>query len=152
MSLALTGIIFMVMLEQMTTVAIENIEKYPKLESIATETENLDINTKPENLAIDKLEKISNENTQSLKSGDDYLRLFMKLVIFECSITLHSVIIGFDLGILNDDNILTIKTLMIALGFHQFFEGFSLGTMIASIPKLSPIAVFIYVIYVTIRR
>ena len=47
------------------------------------------------------------------------------------------MIIGFNLGILTNDDLSEIKTLMVALGFHQFFEGFSLGTMLIDIQKLS---------------
>ncbi len=51
--------------------------------------------------------------------------------MLEISIAIHSIIIGVGFGILGPDDIQTIKGLMVALTFHQFFEGVSLGAAIA---------------------
>ena len=61
---------------------------------------------------------------------------YLKFGIFESAVALHSIIIGFDLGSLGTDDVSTIKSLMIAVAFHQFFEGFTLGTMIVSFPTI----------------
>lgn len=46
------------------------------------------------------------------------------------SIALHSILIGIGLGVLNDYN--SIEILLIALAFHQLFEGFALGGLMAA--------------------
>ncbi|KAG2236659.1 hypothetical protein INT48_000214 [Thamnidium elegans] len=47
--------------------------------------------------------------------------------ILELGITLHSAIIGITLGTIDRE---TFNTLLVALVFHQFFEGIALGTRI----------------------
>ncbi|KAL5713595.1 hypothetical protein ACHQM5_015657 [Ranunculus cassubicifolius] len=49
--------------------------------------------------------------------------------VLELGIVVHSVIIGISLGA--SDNSSTVKTLLIALSFHQFFEGMGLGGCIS---------------------
>ncbi len=57
-------------------------------------------------------------------------RAFVKAVVLEVSVAVHSIIIGFGLGSLGEEDVGTIRVLMIALSFHQYFEGVSLGTAI----------------------
>ncbi len=52
----------------------------------------------------------------------------IKASILEAAVAIHSVIIGFDLGVLPSNNLATIKVLTAALCFHQLFEGISIGT------------------------
>ncbi|KDN34769.1 Zinc/iron permease, partial [Tilletiaria anomala UBC 951] len=54
-----------------------------------------------------------------------------ELLIFELSILLHSVIIGVTLGASDGSGW---STLLIAVVFHQLFEGFALGARIAELP------------------
>jgi len=54
-------------------------------------------------------------------------RGFISLLLFELGIALHSIIIGVSLGVITGDGF---KTLLVALTFHQFFEGFALGSAI----------------------
>jgi len=49
--------------------------------------------------------------------------------ILELAISIHSIIIGIDLGVTTDEA----RTLLIALTMHQFFEGLGLGYRIAEI-------------------
>ena len=51
----------------------------------------------------------------------------LRLVVFELSIAIHSLAIGFGLG--STTNIGTIQALMIAMVFHQIFEGVCLGLL-----------------------
>jgi zinc transporter ZupT len=169
MSLAMSGVIFLVCLEQMTLVAIDMVDNY-EIQS----TNNILSNNYNNYYSIlsqqddegevviiadthsqyqypkDHLRPIGSTSisTSSHLDSNNYIiiksienqvfkKQLFKLIIFECSVALHSVIIGFNLGILSTDNLPKIKTLMIGLGFHQFFEGFSLGTMIIDIQKLS---------------
>ena len=94
--------------------------------SVSDEMRRPDINlnvtdSRPENIDVGSPSKVlpfPDNNNQYLKIG-----------IFECSVALHSIIIGFDLGSLGAEDISTITSLMIALAFHQYFEGFALGTI-----------------------
>lgn len=62
----------------------------------------------------------------------DINKAMIKAMVMEVSIAIHSVIIGFDLGVLTDEDLPTIQALMIAFAFHQFFEGISLGTAVSA--------------------
>ena len=48
-------------------------------------------------------------------------------ILVELSILIHSVIVGFDLGL---QDVSSWRTLVVAIAFHQFFEGFALGQVI----------------------
>jgi len=48
----------------------------------------------------------------------------------EISTTIHSLVIGFNLGIMDDSDPGGIATLMTALAFHQFVEGIGMGSVI----------------------
>ncbi|KAH0653238.1 hypothetical protein KY289_030916 [Solanum tuberosum] len=66
--------------------------------------------------------------------GDSIFELLRYRVIsqvLEVGIIVHSVIIGIALGA--SGNLKTIRTLFVALTFHQFFEGMGLGGSIAQI-------------------
>lgn len=51
--------------------------------------------------------------------------------VLELGIVVHSVIIGISLGTSESSN--TIKPLVAALTFHQFFEGMGLGGCISQV-------------------
>uniref|UniRef100_A0A453SPU2 Uncharacterized protein n=1 Tax=Aegilops tauschii subsp. strangulata TaxID=200361 RepID=A0A453SPU2_AEGTS len=59
----------------------------------------------------------------------DLLHVFPTFKILELGIVSHSVIIGLSLGV--SQSPCTIKPLVAALSFHQFFEGFALGDCIS---------------------
>lgn len=54
--------------------------------------------------------------------------------VLELGIVVHSVIIGISLGTSGSTS--TVKTLMAALTFHQFFEGMGLGGCITQVNKV----------------
>ena len=57
---------------------------------------------------------------------------FVKVFLLEFSISDHSLILGFSIGILSSkSNLFELKVLMIAIGIHQFFEGVGLGTVLS---------------------
>ena len=68
----------------------------------------------------------------NLIKDESATKIIIKAFIMEGSIAVHSIIIGIDLGALGSEDTSTIKALMIAFAFHQFFEGVSLGTTIAT--------------------
>ena len=51
--------------------------------------------------------------------------------VLELGIVFHSVIIGVDMGA--SQSVTTIRPLLVALSFHQFFEGVGLGGCIAQV-------------------
>ena len=65
-----------------------------------------------------------------LNADDSTQRAIIKAFVLEFSVAIHSVIIGFSFGGLTADQFGTIKVLMAALVFHQFFEGLALGAAI----------------------
>lgn len=54
--------------------------------------------------------------------------------VLELGIVVHSVIIGISLGASEDPD--TIKPLLAALSFHQFFEGMGLGGCISQVATI----------------
>ncbi|XP_074574551.1 zinc transporter 4, chloroplastic-like [Curcuma longa] len=63
------------------------------------------------------------------QSGSSHVRHVVVSQILELGIVSHSVIIGLSLGV--SQNPCTIRPLVVALSFHQFFEGFALGGCIS---------------------
>eukprot|EP00611_Tribonema_gayanum_P019210 TRINITY_DN3273_c0_g1_i1.p1 TRINITY_DN3273_c0_g1~~TRINITY_DN3273_c0_g1_i1.p1 ORF type:complete len:388 (-),score=146.92 TRINITY_DN3273_c0_g1_i1:757-1920(-) len=61
--------------------------------------------------------------------GDDTARSrsLVTMIVFELGVALHSVIIGVSLGVVGGREF---TTLLVALVFHQFFEGFALGSAV----------------------
>jgi zinc transporter ZupT len=57
----------------------------------------------------------------------------MKFILTLGSIILHSILIGLGLGSMGSDEIISIEALLIALVFHQFFEGFSVGCLLTEL-------------------
>jgi zinc transporter 1/2/3 len=59
------------------------------------------------------------------------LRDIINAYALEISTAIHSIVIGFDLGVLHDSgDVGTIVMLMIVLSVHQFIEGLGLGAVI----------------------
>ncbi|ORX59373.1 ZIP zinc/iron transport family [Hesseltinella vesiculosa] len=65
---------------------------------------------------------------------DDQISRHIGILILELGIVMHSVLIGIDLATTSADAFIT---LLIALVFHQFFEGLALGTRINDIKVIS---------------
>lgn len=64
-------------------------------------------------------------------TGTDSISVIVKAYMMEISVAIHSIIIGIALGSLSgDENVSSLYALMIAICFHQFFEGVGLGTVI----------------------
>lgn len=69
---------------------------------------------------------------------EELMRLKQRLVsqVLEIGIIFHSVIIGVTMGM--SQNVCTIRPLVVALSFHQIFEGLGLGGCIAQVGLISP--------------
>lgn len=68
-------------------------------------------------------------HSHSFGGGDSSVRHAVISQVLELGIVSHSVLIGLSLGVSHSP--CTIKPLVAALSFHQFFEGFALGGCIA---------------------
>ncbi|KAI9490502.1 Zinc/iron permease [Zychaea mexicana] len=73
------------------------------------------------------------DSTTKGESMNDTKR-WLSTVVLEFGILTHSVIIGITLGVTGQDEF---SGLMIALCFHQFFEGFALGARIAEVNMIN---------------
>lgn len=69
--------------------------------------------------------------------------LYIYVQVLELGIVVHSVIIGISLGASQSPE--TIKPLMAALSFHQFFEGTGLGGCIV---QVYIVQIFVFLIYI----
>ena len=73
---------------------------------------------------------------KALMKPGDRLRDFVVVYALELSIAIHSIIIGVDIGLLSQKgDLVTLVTLIIAISFHQYIEGFSLGVAIIDASK-----------------
>lgn len=67
----------------------------------------------------------------SVGGGASPSSALIKAYLMEVSVATHSIIVGLNLGILaGEGNLVTLQALMVALCFHQFFEGVGLGCTI----------------------
>ena len=74
------------------------------------------VTPQPETLSLEKEQKEGGWTKEQLNA-----------ILVEGSILIHSVLIGFDLGLQSVDNWIP---LVCAICFHQFFEGFAIGAVI----------------------
>ena len=64
-------------------------------------------------------------------AGADSFKVIVKAYMMEISVAIHSVIIGIALGsTIGEAGLESLIGLLIAICFHQFFEGVGLGTVI----------------------
>lgn len=64
-------------------------------------------------------------------AGTNSLSVIVKAYMMEISVAIHSIIIGITLGSLaGPENLPSLRALVVAISFHQFFEGLGLGTVI----------------------
>lgn len=77
------------------------------------------------------------------------LRELVALYAMELSVSVHSIIIGVDIGLLSDgDSLTSLVALICAIAFHQSVEGMGLGTVLLSVTghekaSFSKLAVFV---------
>ncbi|KAI8901454.1 ZIP zinc transporter-domain-containing protein, partial [Globomyces pollinis-pini] len=64
--------------------------------------------------------------------------------VLEFGIVTHSVVIGLALGVCPDDGF---TTLLMAIAFHQFFEGMALGSLIATTPLSLTTKIYLGLLY-----
>ena len=87
-------------------------------------------------------------------TGTSSLSVIVKAYMMEISVAIHSVIIGIALGSMaGEENLESLQALLIAICFHQFFEGLGLGTVIAAARLhfgTAKIAIFALVFAITV--
>lgn len=104
------GVCLMLFLEQ---VAVHLTEQAPRADDEKSDVEAQSPTEAPH---------CHHDATLSLVNSKEYM---MKAYVIELSIALHSILIGIGLGVLT--NFHDIEILLIALCFHQLFEGIGLG-------------------------
>ena len=67
--------------------------------------------------------------------GQEAQRLLLQCLLLEAGILFHSIFIGMALSVATGTPFVV---LLIAISFHQFFEGLALGSRIAAIPSFGP--------------
>ena len=83
--------------------------------------------------AIQEMSSTADSELMSGLMASNELRDIVLLYSLEVSISVHSVIIGVDIGLLTGrENMTTLVTLICAISFHQLMEGIGLGTNILS--------------------
>lgn len=107
------------------TLSTKDVEpSYPKV----GETELCTINYGASNLTLCDPER--NVESQSTPENDDYQRLAAGLTILEGGILFHSIFVGMTVSMTVEGYIM----ILVAMVFHQVFEGLGLGSRIATVP------------------
>jgi len=119
-----TGIFFMVGL--VLTLLLDVVgNRYMEQKQAATVVEDLE----NEGLLENDHDALITGNIEEQESETEVRRHSVVSLILEVGIVSHSVIVGLSLGV--SQNPCEIRPLIVALCFHQFFEGFALGGSIS---------------------
>lgn len=140
-TLATVGTMIVLGFEQVAVVLINSSKKgetknIPQIEGFETKHNCIH--------AVEEMEIETSESTEERSSNAcdhnhgihmmasaDSMGAIIKAYMMEISVAVHSVIIGITVGSLSGpDNIPTLRALIVAISFHQFFEGLGLGTVI----------------------
>ena len=134
-TLATVGALLVLAFEQVAVVLIGGVKvDSNSAKSIAVTEKNIEAD-------IEVLETLGHESSSTsdhnhaikIIAASDSLNVIVKAYMMEISIAIHSVIIGIALGgLVGKDEITTLIGFIVAICFHQFFEGVGLGTVIES--------------------
>jgi solute carrier family 39 (zinc transporter), member 1/2/3 len=138
-TLATVGALIVLGFEQIAVVLISRIDTGGEIVK-STGSKNLDSDCAYPHEELEVIESSHMPNLQTscdhnhainMIAGTDSLSVIVKAYMMEISVAIHSVIIGIALGSLGGpDNLPSLQALIIAICFHQFFEGLGLGTVI----------------------
>eukprot|EP00607_Mallomonas_marina_P008290 CAMPEP_0182419208 /NCGR_PEP_ID=MMETSP1167-20130531/3623_1 /TAXON_ID=2988 /ORGANISM="Mallomonas Sp, Strain CCMP3275" /LENGTH=315 /DNA_ID=CAMNT_0024593925 /DNA_START=111 /DNA_END=1058 /DNA_ORIENTATION=- len=110
------------------------------------ELDDADILT-AKHLNIDSYQHVHTEATINLLADSKSLLVLIKAYMMEVAIAIHSVIIGVSMGMMGPDEISPLRALIIAVVFHQFFEGIGLGAVLSYVRlQLGTMKVIIFVL------
>lgn len=140
-TLATVGTMIVLGFEQVAVVLISNAKRD---ESKIHHPDSIETKHTCIHSAIEEMEVEISESTEERSSmacdhnhgihmiaSADSMGAIIKAYMMEISVAIHSVIIGITVGSLSgQDNIPTLRALIVAISFHQFFEGLGLGTVI----------------------
>lgn len=88
----------------------------------------LEIMETEQNEAVSK--SCDHNHALNMIAGSDSFAVITKAYMMEIAVAIHSVIIGITVGSLaGPDDLPSLRALIIAICFHQFFEGLGLGTI-----------------------
>ena len=141
-TLATVGAIIVLGFEQVAVMMIgSDKDDSNSVKSIAVAEKNIEADFGMGPVDLEELEERGKENSntsdhyQAIKmiAATDSLNVIVKAYMMEISIAIHSVIIGIAIGAsVGTAELKTLRGLIIAICFHQFFEGLGLGTVIES--------------------
>ena len=77
---------------------------------------------------VTDLKGAENDNASTSSTVFEALEGPLQAGMIEFGLTVHSIFIGFTVGVVDDDGL---HSLLVALCFHQFFEGIALGARLA---------------------
>lgn len=136
-TLATVGAMIVLGFEQIAVLLISRIDAGSQGQLKSGNNKNDDLDPRLELEVIESAQsteayKPCNHNhALNMIAGADSLSVIVKAYMMEISVAIHSVIIGIALGSLGGpDNLQSLQALIIAICFHQFFEGLGLGTVI----------------------
>ena len=88
------------------------------------------------------LAKTSHTHDSAHMSGKNISEHLMQAYLMEFALTTHSIFIGLTVGVVTVSG--GLDSLLVALCFHQFFEGVALGSRLADAPMLSTLQMAIF--------
>lgn len=138
-TLATVGAMIVLGFEQIAVALIGRIDTDGEVVK-SSDSKNLESNCSYPHQELEVIESTHSNSLQTscdhnhainMIAGTNSLSVIVKAYMMEISVAIHSVIIGIALGSLGGpDNLPALQALMIAICFHQFFEGLGLGTVI----------------------
>ena len=141
-TLATVGAMIVLGFEQVAVMLISNVNVDDDNAKSPTLTDkNIEENVSDPSHTLQVIGSIVHENPGScdhnhairMIAGTDSLNVIVKAYMMEISVAIHSIIIGIALGSLaGPAQLPALEALIIAICFHQFFEGLGLGTVIES--------------------
>ena len=140
-TLATVGTMIVLGFEQVALMLIGNINTDEK-SAADKEIESYGTSAQPELEVVDSISgrAITDEHIRAhaphavnMLSGKSSLSIIVKAYMMEISIAIHSIIIGVAQGSMaGEENVQALQAFVVAICFHQFFEGIGLGTVVES--------------------
>lgn len=139
-TLATVGAMIVLGFEQIAVMLINGVNVNGVREkSLIDEDKNVEANISSPSLELNVIEvhdyqipgSCDHNHAIKMIAGTDSLNVIVKAYMMEISVAIHSIIIGIALGSLGGEAQLpALEALIVAICFHQFFEGLGLGTVI----------------------
>ena len=141
-TLATVGTMIVVGFEQVAVMMIGSVNVDSNNVKSSGKTEKnieAEVGMGPSELEVLEIRDVRNYNSCDhnhaikLTAGANSFNVIVKAYMMEISVAIHSVIIGITLGhMAGPDELNSLRSFVLAICFHQFFEGVGLGTVIES--------------------